>query len=94
MTKANTVLRSRRDAAGKTQERVEAETGISQASLSSLERGHCPESVARAILLARSLGTTVEEIFGHLVTCGRKRRNRRTGERTFSANGGGEASAA
>jgi transcriptional regulator with XRE-family HTH domain len=84
MVATNHELRRRRLAAQKTQEQIEDETGVSQALLSNLEHGHCPESVAKALRLARSLGASVEDLFGHLVDGRPMRRKRRSGERVFS----------
>lgn len=67
MSSGNRSLINARVRVGKTQEQIEAETGLSQALLSLLEKGHCPESVAKAVALARALGSSVESLFGHLV---------------------------
>ena len=50
--------------AGKSQEEASEEAAVSQAFLSAIERGHCPQSVRAAIRLARALGTTVEVLWG------------------------------
>lgn len=51
----------------KTQKEVEKETGIPQAYLSDLERGHIREpGIAKTVRLLRALGRTAEELVAEL----------------------------
>jgi putative transcriptional regulator len=57
-------LRAARKAANLEQEELAALSGISQGTISRIERGSPAPSVDTALALARALGTTVEHIFG------------------------------
>ena len=59
-------LRTVRKAAGLKQEELAARSGISQGTISRIERGSHAPSVDTALALARALGTTVEHLFGEV----------------------------
>lgn len=59
-------LRTVRKAAGLEQEELAARSGISQGTISRIERGSPAPSVDTALALARALGTTVEHLFGEV----------------------------
>jgi putative transcriptional regulator len=60
-------LRAARKAAGLEQGSLSENTGVSQATISRIENGASP-TTSVALRLARALNTTVEALFGHLVT--------------------------
>lgn len=57
-------LRAAREASGKTQKQVAQETGITEVSYQRIEYGSQRPSLNTAILIARALGSTVENLFG------------------------------
>lgn len=63
----NESFRKARSAVGMTQEQLERAANVSQCLISELERGKCPRSVVLALRLARTLNTSVEELFGQYV---------------------------
>ena len=56
-------IRERRLELGLSQEKLARKMGTSQSKLSHWEAGNCEPKVFSAILLAKALGTTVEELF-------------------------------
>ena len=60
----NMQLRAAREASGKTQAQVAKETGISETQYQNIEYDKCEPGVRTAIRIARSLNSTVEELFG------------------------------
>lgn len=56
-------LRVARKAAGLEQEELASRSGISQGTISRIERGSPAPSVETALALARALGLTVEDLF-------------------------------
>jgi molybdate-binding protein/DNA-binding XRE family transcriptional regulator len=57
-------LRERRLLQGWSQHQLAQRAGVSRQALNALERGHAQPSVETALVLARLLGTTVEQLFG------------------------------
>lgn len=81
--KKATTLRSEREAKGLSQERLESLSGVEQSVISRLESSGPPTGVRHAIAIAKALGTTVENLFGHIHASGastgvRRRRSERT----------------
>lgn len=66
---------------GLSQEQLETRAEVSQTFISSVERGHCPQSIRAALRLARELGTTVEDLFGEYAEIPAATRGRRIGTR-------------
>lgn len=60
----NTKLRTAREVSGKTQAQVAKEAGISELSYQRYEYGKREPNVLTAIRIAKSLGSTVENLFG------------------------------
>jgi transcriptional regulator with XRE-family HTH domain len=59
-------VRVARRRAGLDQEQLAERSGVPQGTISRIERGQTPNS-GHALRLARALGSTVEELFGHIV---------------------------
>jgi putative transcriptional regulator len=59
-------VRAARRKAGLDQEQLAERSGVPQGTISRIERGQTPNS-GHALRLARALGSTVEELFGHIV---------------------------
>ena len=57
-------LRAAREQSGKTQARVAQESGITEAAYQRYEYDKVEPGVRTAIRIARSLGSTVEDLFG------------------------------
>lgn len=64
---ANEALRDARSRAGLTQVDLSTRSGVSQSVISSMEGGHLPGAIVSAVLIARTLNTTVEDLYGGLV---------------------------
>lgn len=60
----NTALRDARKKSGKTQVAVAREAGLCIAQYQNIEREICVPKVTTALRIARSLGATVEALFG------------------------------
>ena len=60
----NVELRAARKKSGKTQAQVAKETGISESQYQNIEYGKNEPGVWTAIRITRSLGSTVEVLFG------------------------------
>ena len=59
-------VRAARRKAGLDQEQLAERSGVPQGTISRIERGQTPNS-GHALRLARALGSTVEDLFGHIV---------------------------
>lgn len=57
-------LRAAREKSGKTQKQVAQESGITEVSCQRIEYGTQRPSLTTAILIARSINSTVESLFG------------------------------
>jgi len=57
-------VREQRRAMGMTQEQLSERTGVSQGSISTIERDERVPKLPTAVALARGLETTVEELLG------------------------------
>ena len=57
-------LRAAREKSGKTQKQVAQESGITEVSYQRIEYGTQRPSLTTAILIARSINSTVESLFG------------------------------
>ena len=57
-------LRAAREKSGKTQRQVAQESGITEVSYQRIEYGTQRPSLTTAILIARALDSTVEDLFG------------------------------
>lgn len=65
-TDEDSPLRAARRKAGFDQEQLAERSGVPQGTISRIERGQTPNS-GHALRLARALGSTVEDLFGHIV---------------------------
>lgn len=72
------LLRHYRQSLALTQMQLATASGVAQNTISRLEKTHSRPDLATALRLARTLGRSVEDLFGHLVPRAPRRRVRAT----------------
>lgn len=81
----SSLLKTFRTGRDLTQTQLAKASGVAQNTISRIEvLGSCPD-FRTAVRLARALGVSVEELFGHLVSRAPRRRTRSSRERTAVA---------